>query len=81
MLICRQRSSQHSFFSSINNVEAKNYVSEEKKDRKKKKRKKRNEMNNLNILPRGVSTSTALYSSAGVDAIWIASICSKLPSG
>lgn len=38
-------------------------------------------MNNLNILPRGVSTSTALYSSAGVDAIWIASICSKLPSG
>lgn len=40
MFICRQRSSQHSFFSSINNVEAKTYVSEEKKYRKKKNGKK-----------------------------------------
>lgn len=37
MFICRQRSSQHSFFSSINNVEAKNYVSEGKKKTEKKK--------------------------------------------
>lgn len=32
-------------------------------------------------IPKGVSTSTALYNSAGVAATWIASICSKLPSG
>lgn len=31
--------------------------------------------------PSGVSTSTALYSSAGVCAMWMASICSKEPSG
>lgn len=32
-------------------------------------------------IPSGVSTSTALYSSAGVAATWMASICSKLPKG
>lgn len=31
--------------------------------------------------PRGVSTRIALYSSAGVCAMFTASICSKLPSG
>lgn len=30
---------------------------------------------------KGVSTNTALYSSAGVAATWMASICSKDPSG
>ena len=32
-------------------------------------------------IPSGVSTSTALYSSAGVAATCMASICSKLPKG
>ena len=33
------------------------------------------------FLPRGVSTRTALYNSAGVDAMFIEAISGNLPNG